>query len=260
LDTRTEGRDFVALDDRPHRAVNGTIVQLQDTRGLVNINLASREDLLRLLEVYGVPMERRDPLVAKLQDYVDADDLLRLNGAERDEYRRAGRPPPNNAPLRTIWEARRVLGWGEEPSLWFGDDLTRIATAGLVVGYNLNTAPAKVLEVAAGMTAEVALEAVKRRQKLPLTSLDQLVGLPAPRALGDPLRIIMFPSDALRVTLRDPPSGRLREFVLRTTPVSPAAPWVIDYVFDPPTLIAEGHENLAAIPELPDPAAVLAPR
>jgi type II secretory pathway component PulK len=250
---------YVQLDDLPYSFGETTEIRIQDSRGLINLNLATREELMRMLQRLGVDQDKLDPLVAKLQDYVDPDDLTRLNGAEREDYQRAGLPPPPNALIRTVWEAQRVLGWRAEPALWKKDGLAEIATASSIVGYNLNTAPAPVLEIAAGMTAEAAQQAVAFRRKTPLVTPEALNGFGAPYVISDPMRFIPFPSDSFRVTFTFRPSGRRVQMNFQMTPAALEGPWRIDYQMELASVAPNGAPS-DPLPEFPDPAALLAPR
>jgi len=254
------GERFIALDDLPYRFGDRLDLSIQDSRGLINVNLATREELMRLLGRLGIEQDRLDPLVAKLQDYVDLDDLNRLNGAEREDYAREGLAPPPNALVRTVWETRQVLGWRAEPALWTKGALAEVASASSIVGYNLNTMPALVLEVAAGMTAEAAERAVAFRRQTPLLTPDALVGFGAPYVISDPLRFIPFPSDVFRVTFVFRPGGRRIQMVFALTPTSLEAPWRIDYQMELASVAENGGAESDAIAEFPDPAALLASR
>ena len=66
-----------------------------------------RIELLRkYLEVKGVDLNERDRMIDTLLDYVDPDDLPRLNGAEtEDDYH------PRNALLQRIEELKGIKGW-----------------------------------------------------------------------------------------------------------------------------------------------------
>ena len=62
--------------------------------------------LRRYLELKGIDINERDHMLDCLLDFVDPDDLPRLNGAESDpDYQ------PKNAPLQRIEELREVKGW-----------------------------------------------------------------------------------------------------------------------------------------------------
>jgi type II secretory pathway component PulK len=259
FNTNTRSEDFVYLDDRPYRFGESAEIRIQDGRGLINLNLATRDEVMRLLNRLGVAQDRLDPLVSKLQDFVDHDDLVRLNGAERDDYVREGQPPPPNMLLRTVWEAQRVMGWKTETALWRKDALPEITSTSAVIGYNLNTMPAIVLEVAAGMTEETAVKAVQARLSSPFLGQDALIGYGAPMVIADPLRFIPFPADTMRVTFTFRPSGRRVQMVFVLTPSSLEAPWRIDYLMELTSVARDGASS-DPLPEFPDPAALLAPR
>jgi hypothetical protein len=62
--------------------------------------------LRRYLELKGIDINERDHMLDCILDFVDPDDLPRLNGAESDpDYQ------PKNAPLQRIEELREVKGW-----------------------------------------------------------------------------------------------------------------------------------------------------
>jgi len=66
-----------------------------------------RIELLRkYLEVKGVDLNERDRMIDTLLDYVDPDDLPRLNGAESEQDYQ-----PRNALLQRIEELKKVKGW-----------------------------------------------------------------------------------------------------------------------------------------------------
>ena len=83
--------------------------------GRLNVNLLMAgqnpqfiELLRRYLEVKGVDLNERDHMIDCLLDWVDPDNLVRLNGAEDDPNYR-----PANKPLSTLEELKRVRGWEE---------------------------------------------------------------------------------------------------------------------------------------------------
>ncbi len=64
--------------------------------------------LRKYLEVRGVELNEREHMIDCLLDYVDGDELPRLNGAEAD-----GKYQPKNALLQRIDELKEVKGWEE---------------------------------------------------------------------------------------------------------------------------------------------------
>jgi general secretion pathway protein K len=85
--------------------------------GRININWViaapenpARIELLRkYLEIKGVELNERDQMIDTLLDWVDGDNLARLNGAE-DE---AGYKAPNKLKLGRIEELKKIKGWEE---------------------------------------------------------------------------------------------------------------------------------------------------
>jgi general secretion pathway protein K len=138
---------------------------LEDPGANLNVNLAE-SDLLRLLLA-------NDSLADALLDWRDADDLARLLGAEADWYRARSRPVPRNGPLADIRELSLVRGFDSARVARFERLLTTRGTGQV----NLGAAPAEVLAVLPGMTAELLRLVTERRAagRLPLKP-EELVG------------------------------------------------------------------------------------
>lgn len=253
--------DSVALDNRPYRGVGGTIVRLQDNRGLLNLNIVSNDRLHRFLGILDVPADQRGVLMDTLHDYMDADSLKRLNGAEAPEYAAAGLPPPRNERLSTPFEPRRILAWRGLNQLWDNDRLPSLSTTSYSVALNPNTAPWEVLATLPGMTNEVARNIIVQRKLIPFASPDlfaQLSGIP-PALLF--LQIIMLPSDAVRVTQSAPGLSWALQYNVSLTPNEGNGPWRIDYFYK--TRLTYKDDKVKDIPELPKrstlPATLSAP-
>ena len=231
---------YLHLDDRPYRLGSVTL-RFQDARGLVNLNWTSEADLYLLLGNLGVPAADRGPLVAKLQDYIDADSFIRLNGAEAKEYEAAGRDSPANAPLRTPWEVRRILDWDKIEGIAADDTKWPLmTTTEPIAGVNLNTAPPMLLALIPGMSPELVEKVLRWRNENALsTALDLrlLTGLPIP---DDPLRDIYFPAGSLILTVSSERWPLERRIAVRKTPKSRTQPWIIDYSVDTPPLRRDG--------------------
>ncbi len=90
-------------------------VSLHDESGKLDINLLPTELLDALIEPAMEDDRQRAALVAAIEDWRDGDDLIRLNGAEEDEYLAAGRSEgPANAPFKEVAELAGVLGMTAE--------------------------------------------------------------------------------------------------------------------------------------------------
>jgi len=95
-----EGR-FHTDEDREPYGGNATVgnmsveVAISDEDSRLNINLATERVLTQALSLAGVEPENAAKLTDALHDWLDPDDLHRLNGAETDYYTALGYPAKN---------------------------------------------------------------------------------------------------------------------------------------------------------------------
>ena len=237
---------YIRLDDQPYR-LGDAVLRFQDMRGLINLNLGSPDDLFALLGIFGVAAEDRGPLIAKLQDYIDADSFIRLNGAEAPQYEEAGLEPPANAPLRTPWEVRRILDWDKVDDLAKEDSGWSLMTSTAPIGgFNVNTAPRALLSLMPLMTPDIVDSIIEWRHEQPFVSGYQfglLTGIP----ISDvpPPRFVPFPGNGIILTLSTKNSPLERRIAVHKTPLSPDRPWTVDYDVEMPRAVRDGR--------LPDP-------
>jgi general secretion pathway protein K len=102
-------------------------------------NDQSKQELLRkFLEIKGVDLNERDHMIDCLLDWIDPDNLIRLNGAENEP----GYQPANKL-LMSLDEVKRIRGWEEFTSRPDWDaDLTLHSGTGLI---DINSASRDVL-------------------------------------------------------------------------------------------------------------------
>lgn len=218
----------IRMDDSPYRGIGAADFALQDDGGLISINWAPPGMNDAFLKSLGVPSDQWPAFEAKLLDYQDADDLYRLNGAERQQYARAGRPPPANRPLSSPLELRRVLGW--EKPLAPLDDTNLLSTITLArsIRININTAPLNVLELLPGMTHKNAQRMIEIRHTVPFLSVYQAqqdFGI----AVGDEW-LTLFSMSSGNIILWDRQAGSRHLLHWTMTPMAPTGPpWRIDY-------------------------------
>jgi len=139
-------------------------IESEDARLNINRILESGDpDILRrLFTHWDLTRSEIDDVLAAMEDWYDADDLPRLNGAEYEQYLAAGRHRgPGNAPFRTLDEVREVLGLDilfEKKPDWL--DFFSIYSSGRV---NLNDAPIDLIQVICGVTLTRAESFVRLR-------------------------------------------------------------------------------------------------
>ena len=244
------GNDIaVALDNRPYRGLGDTIIQLQDNRGLLNLNIVEDDRLHRLLGLLNVPADRRGRLIDTLRDYTDADTLHRLNGAEKEDYLALDLPAPPNNILSTPWEVRRIIGWRDTPELWHSGRLLELVTTSASLGINPNTAPAEVLATLPGITEEAARLIIAQRQLAPFTSAVQLAQVAGVSAQPFEDSIGVIPSNCIRITQSIPGQASALQYNIRLTPSGNEGPWRTDYYTR--VSVAPGASALAAPSPLP---------
>jgi len=222
----------IRLDSTPYQGLGVARFALQDDRGLLSLNWVPPLRRIAFYESLGVPQNRWAALDAKRLDYQDADDLHRLNGAEKEHYLRAGLPPPSNRTLATPLELRRVMDFG--PLLAGMDDarLLSMLTIARNTTINLNTAPVDVLMLLPGLTRENAERMVQIRRAAPFASIWQTQQTFGIASTPEEDELSLFSTRSGNLILWNQHSGtrRLVHWTLTPSAVDIAPlPWRIDY-------------------------------
>lgn len=219
-----DGRGMVFADGRVYRLPGGAIVRFQDMRGLLSLNFPQRPSLQQLLINDGVPVQSTDGFIDTLLDYVDADSLKRLNGAEAADYAVLGLPPPRNDWLRSYEELASMPMWR--------DDAARLARLHESLGVrrsswiNPNTAPEAVLRA---IFPRAAPEQIQRLQLLRSTG-----GFPNSKAAqaatgldfgGD--EFLFFVGPEIGLTIWAPGLPRAIQYNLTVLPGGAEGPWLV---------------------------------
>lgn len=114
---------------------------------LAGENPARLEILRKYLEVKGIDLNERDRMIDCLLDWVDPDNLVRLNGAEAE-----GDYQPQNELFTRIEDLKKIKGWSEFTSTSDWDaDFTLNSTGPI----DLSWASGAVLASVPGMTEEL---------------------------------------------------------------------------------------------------------
>ena len=149
-------------------------VAIVDLNARLDLNVTPEPMLLAFFEQF-VDAREAATLVNALQDWKDDDDIARANGAEAEDYARAGSPfRPTNRPLQRLDELARIKG--------FSDRLAdRIAPYVTVQGdgrLNLNTASVEVFTaLLSGQRQGARAIALQRENGEVFTSLAELRSL-----------------------------------------------------------------------------------
>jgi len=233
LDRSPRGREL-PLDGTPLRGLGGVRLEVQDESGLVGLALLRPDGAAALLAAAGVSRRSQrgaEALADRLADYVDADDLRRLAGAEGRQYERAGLPAPPGRPLLSPAELHEVHGWHAlEPAI--RQAVIDFATTAYSGALNLNTAPAPLLAAIARDCDEPCRARLAARRDSPFADGLQFEAETGARLPGDhAVDFRAAPSDSLRLTLSGR-SGRAWRMHVRLTPLADrTGPWTVEAAY-----------------------------
>lgn len=110
-------QDFDIVNRTGIELENGTITYtIRDENGKISINSADENTLEKLLEYSGVKdIVKRSTIAQSILDWIDADKLHRVNGAEDDYYRRKNPPySAKNGKIETMDELLKIRGMTKE--------------------------------------------------------------------------------------------------------------------------------------------------
>lgn len=217
------------MDGRVYAGLGQARFYLQDDAGLLSPNWASSALMTSLFAHLGVAPDQWPGLDAKRLDYQDPDSLHRLDGAEADHYRAAGRPPPTNRPVTTPLEFRRIMGWDEMLAPLDDAKLLGMLSIHLGGAVNLNTAPPEVLALIPGMDSSHAERLVAQRRLAPISSVYQArESFPIAPFMEEVLTL--FPNRSGNLILWDRRFGAKRLVHWTLTPQAIGGPpWQVDY-------------------------------
>lgn len=205
---------LVGLDGRYYRFApappDGPIylLALQDAAGLFNWNLTDEARTSRFLQALDVEEPVARALAGAAADFVDSDDLRRLNGAERSEYGRAGLSGPANQPLFSVKQIVGLLGW----SALAPDVQSRILNESIVSDaggpFNVHTAGSAALRAWFNLDDRGAALVRATRQSRLLRGPEDVAALTGVPSAIDELRVFTFPAPTMRLRLlRAGPAG-----------------------------------------------------
>lgn len=138
-------------------------IRVVGENGLIDVNVADRELLRKIIELAGLKKQDTEHMVDALEDFRDVDDLKRLNGAEDSDYTKAGLTfGAKDAPIERMEELQQVLGM--TPKLY--QTLSRYLTVSSgAAGVNPMLAPRHVLLLLANGDKAKVDAYLKEREK-----------------------------------------------------------------------------------------------
>ncbi len=147
--------------------------RITDEEGRLNVNGGQTERMQRMLSAIGVDKTERDTIVDSIEDWRDANDTTRVNGAESDDYLKLPVPyRARNGNLQSTDELLQIKGM--TPEIYYGRDdkpaLTDLVTARGRGTVNVNTAPPPVLSAMGLSDAEIS-DIVATRKNYPYATV-----------------------------------------------------------------------------------------
>jgi type II secretory pathway component PulK len=231
--------DELTLDGVVYHGIGNTVFSLQDSAGLIALNAPDPLDLAAVLEKYDASASSTTRLISCLKDYIDANELVSLSGAERQDYSRIGLPLPTNDYLRSESELFQVMGWRDwlnaRPHVdwqnWFS------VRKGSVI--NLNTMPKTLLMNYLGLSEDLSDKLIVERRTNPFRTVEDFV-----LRTGFPLNLVeekyrFFPSSELRISLWNKGGGQAQVISLQLTPNGLYGPWLVNYEYS----VQRGNDN-----------------
>lgn len=147
-------------------------VRLLAETGKIDINSADQTLLQEFIAYAPIEPELQAKLVGAILDWRDQDDLININGAEKEEYKDAGLSyRPRNKPFQSIEELQLVLDMNEQVFKWL-ENLVTVHSGQPTV--DSSQAAKEVLQVLPGADAGLIDEYIAARR------ISAVNGLPAP--------------------------------------------------------------------------------
>ena len=212
-----------------YAGIGGTRFSVQDEAGLVSVNAPRFPVFTAMLARAGIAQSDIERIAARVADYIDSDDILTLNGAERHDYRQHGAPPPLNWIMSSPQELAKVLGVGEllTPAQW--RRLWPALTMRPALGYNFNTMRPEILAAVLDLDEQGVRAVLEEREKRSI-SRPTTVALLSGRHLDiDEMEIRTLPSRFLRLSVWHEGDGSRTLTGIALTPLGESAPWRKDY-------------------------------
>lgn len=225
---KSPGGDELSLDGSVYAGLGAVRFTLQDHAGRFPLVLPDAPRLDALIAAAGVDPAAAPALRDAYLDYVDADRLARLNGAEEREYTREDRLPPPNRFLLALPELRRIRGWDvlDPAILERFESLSQPYVNGPI---NLNAAPDGVLAALVGGECSGRCSLIRsERRRSPFThapDFEARIGVELPGDAFVDYRVA--PSESFELTIWGRTGVAWRLHVRLTPLADKAGPWTV---------------------------------
>jgi len=173
-------------------------VEVQDSNGMLSLTTINTLALGRLLTYFGADQKEVDIFIDSLLDWIDPDDLTRINGAEKDWYSSQGlKYAPRNYPLQYKEEIKLIRGM--KPELY--EKIEPYLTLLPQTGFNPNTAKDSVLRAYLDIDNDTLKVLKEYLQTKPISSDAELYSLTGRRIVTDE-GVYFFPSRYVELKIK----------------------------------------------------------
>ncbi len=223
--------DELLMDGTVYQGVGTSGFSVQDNGGLLAINAPDISVLSNFMDHFERDPGTKTRLMGALQDYIDADDLLSLSGAEKLDYAAKNMPPPTNDYLRTPLELKRVMGWQE----WLVEhpefDVQNWLSIGRFSIMNLNTMPRSLFAKYLNLNEQLTDQLIAERKTNPFHSVEEFVLRTGLLLTLDEERYRFLPGNEMRLKIWNKGGSQARLISLQLTPNGLLGPWLVDYEY-----------------------------
>jgi general secretion pathway protein K len=173
-------------------------VEVQDSNGMLSLTTINTLALGRLLTYFGADQKEVDIFIDSLLDWIDPDDLTRINGAEKDWYSSQGlKYAPRNYPLQYKEEIKLIRGM--KPELY--EKIEPYLTLLPQTGFNPNTAKDPVLIAYLDIDNDTLKVLKEYLHTKPISSDAELYSLTGRRIVTDE-GVYFFPSRYVELKIK----------------------------------------------------------
>ena len=207
---------------------------VQDESGLASVNSPQWPLFGSLLRRLGVAPDDARRLVARIEDYIDMDRTLRMNGAEASHYRERGKPPPPNWIMASPLELQNVIGVADIVTAAQWRRLLPLLSMRESIGYNFNVMHPEVLAALLDLDLHEVQPLLETRAERTISRLS-FIAMQTGKYLDiDQMDVRELPSRFLRIALWHEGEGVRTLVGVELTPFSDTSPWRIDYRYEEP--------------------------
>lgn len=230
----SRGEAELHVTGRVYAGLGDVRFAVQDENGLAPVNSPRVPIMRALLRHVGIAPPDVELVVARVGDYIDMDQALRMNGAEAGHYRDLGRPPPPNWIMASPLEMQDVLGVGDVITGAQWRRLLPLLSIRQSVGYNFDTMHPEVLAAVLDLDRQSVQPLLDARAEQSISRLSFIAMQTGKYPDIEPDEMREIPSRFLRIALWHEGSGVRTLAGIELTPFSDTAPWRTDYRYDEP--------------------------